>query len=88
MSERETIAQAAIQFVQDGVVTLPRPARYAEIIARQTQRGRSTRGALYGFTTNTGRFVDKYGAMRIAVAAGQVPAGQVDGAALLTEDLW
>ena len=86
MSER--IIAAAL-FYNAVICTLPAPARHGDIIhaiANSVDRTLWPINGPQGFITDTGRFVDRKEAMRIAVLAGQVEAGDVPD--LYSEDLW
>jgi len=90
----ETITQAAL-FVEDQVATLPRPARHHNLNQALHQLVESVKGyvnerepfreAKQGFLTNTGRFVGREEAARIAHTAGQTSSLKK---MLFSEDLW
>lgn len=85
----EHIVAAAIEHKLGGVWSVPRPARHNHVIKLMQSRGRydeCERDHELGFITNTGRFVNRQEAMRVAVAAGQVQAGGASG--LFSEDVW
>lgn len=86
----ETIKAVAI--VWDGhVATLPSPLRHCHVMAAICGLFPDNRDSLatQGFVTDAGRYVDRYEAAQIAIAAGQIderdlsPTGQ-----LFSEDLW
>lgn len=88
----ERIAAAACIF-RGGVVSLPPPARHHTIMRHlvdtypDAPRPVVGGGAAQGFVTDTGRYVEREEAGRIALAAGQTPALQW-GPPLYSEDLW
>lgn len=68
------------------IITKPPPARHHHLMHLYPER-RLVHAAAQGFITNTGRFVERDEALRLAVAAGQlVPQGR--RTLLYSEDLW
>jgi len=97
----ETIARAAIKARDGRVYTVDRPGRHHDVVAlmgaRPDHDTRDCSPPRQGFTTSTGRFVDRVEGMRIAKAAGQIiPDFHADGVTirrepgreLFSEDLW
>lgn len=90
----ETIERAAL-LVDSVVWSVPRPGRHTDVIALyiKSPERRGSANALtqraQGFLTNTGRFVSRAEALRIARAAGQIirRCGG-DSHALYSENLW
>lgn len=88
MSER--IAAAAIRF-NGVVVTLPPPARHHNCIRAAHDVGYENWRPEHeqGFVTDTGRFVDREEAARIAVAANQlIERAMRHPLGLFSEDVW
>jgi hypothetical protein len=89
----ETIAQAAIRF-EGKVYTLPRPARHADLFMANVNKSfggvlvSGLAGGEQGFTTNTGRFVDRQEAVEIARKAGQISKKHGNDSMLFSEDVW
>lgn len=86
----ETIERAAIQARDGRVWSVPRPGRHHDVIAVMATRPdhdpRDCAPERQGFTTSTGRFVDRVEGMRIAKAAGQlVPDFAPDGVTIMRE---
>lgn len=84
----EAIVAAAVM-LDDEVWQLPRPARHHHILwaLDQVLPGRAIEAHVQGFMTNTGRFVEREEAARIASMAGQV--GKLSAPPhLFSEDLW
>lgn len=81
----ETIVCVAVEFA-DGIVSLPPPYRHHHVIQRHhSTTGISGSGLRQGFLTNTGRFVDRTEAAKIAHTAGQIAEPKPW---LFSEDLW
>ena len=87
MDSTVRIVAAALKI--DGlVVTLPPPARHADLIHPYFKlTGRQVGPGHQGFITSEGLFVDREKAARIAVLAGQIERPTY-GAELYSEDLW
>jgi hypothetical protein len=91
-SSTERIVSAALQRPGGAISALPAPYRHHDIIRHMSGVGWSpAKIALceQGFVTDTGRFVDRKSAWRIADAAGQISRlpGGVEGL-LFSENLW
>lgn len=89
LDDVERIERAALR--HDGVVydLLP-PARHHNVIWMMRDRGLPVTAcspSKQGFTTSTGRFVDRKEGAAIAIAAGQIAALQWPPD-LYSEDLW
>lgn len=82
----ETIIAAAVM-LDDEVWQLPSPARHHHILwaIDQVLPGRAIEAHEQGFITNTGRYVGRTDARRIAIMAGQT---DTDKPELFSEDLW
>jgi hypothetical protein len=89
MSEVEKIVSAALKVGRE-VISLPPPARHADVIRYALVGTPSSEvygpESVEGFLTSTGRFVDRVEAGKIARDAGQV--GGFFGLPLQTVDLW
>lgn len=85
----ERIVAVAIKHPSGTVYQLPPPNRHHNVIAVMI-KGRT--GAVMeseqGFVTSTGRFVDRYAAKTIAVAANQQVPGHHNLPQLYSEDVW
>lgn len=84
----EAIIAAAVIFDEE-VWHLPSPARHHHVLwaIDQVHPGRAIEAHVQGFMTNTGRFVEREEAARIASMAGQV--GKLSAPPhLFSEDLW
>ena len=80
------IVAAAIRL--DGeVYSVEQPGRHAAVILKIVQAGRKLIGEAQGFLTDTGEFVDRIEAGKIALAAGQVSELKWPPT-LYSEDLW
>jgi hypothetical protein len=98
MSFQTRITAAAIWDKKSGqAFWLPPPARHHDIIKSMTARGYSAATeCVQGFMTNTGSFVDRKVAAKIATAADQIievvtdgiPMQRQDVTTLFSEDLW
>jgi len=90
-AERERITGVAIMYGSD-MQTLDRPARHGDIISMMASRGIRTGGdCTQGFVTNTGRFLNRWQALRFAVRAKQCPFALMKRGLegeLFSEDLW
>jgi len=84
MSER--ITNVAVRY-GDKVVQVPRPYRHHNILQVAEQLGHRAAPDDQGFVTDTGRFVTRAEAGRIAIAAGQVES-LIAGPDLYSEDLF
>ena len=89
------IVAAAIYVIPtEETVTLPPPARHHTLIHKMAEEGYKTPIGGYdyeqGFITDTGKFVRRKPAMRIAIKAGQTTRDQMTAPAhgLFSEDLW
>ena len=87
-AEPERIAAAAVCL--SGVVhSLPPPNRHHHILhALHETEGERIHRADQGFVTNTGRFVGRKQAQKIAEAAGQIKEKLGCPGLLFSEDLW
>jgi len=95
----ERIEEAAI-LDGDHLFTVPRPGRHHHVMLHMHEHHgyEYIRNVLQGFTTTSGRFVERIEAHRIAKAAGQLipraggyAKGEVndqDGNHLFSEDVW
>jgi len=72
------------------IVTLPPPARHDGLLEklRKLDLVVYPSGALQGFMTSTGRYVNRQEAFDVAKAAGQVVKGKFQPNTLFSEDLW
>ena len=84
----EAIIAAAVIFDEE-VWHLPAPARHHHVLwaIDQVHPGRAIEAHVQGFLTNTGRFVEREQAARIASMAGQVEKLSAPPH-LFSEDLW
>ena len=85
------IKAAAIKGSHSEIYTLPKPARHANIREMMEAKGVSlTLKHTDGFITDTGKFVDRYSAYKIAKKHGQILPFALDfpGLTLTTEHLW
>lgn len=93
-NDSERITAAAIRI--NGVICqVPSPGRHHTIIHALAEAGHPTPVGVgehseQGFVTSRGRFVDRETAARVAVEAGQLPAGYEfkGGGQMFSEDLW
>jgi len=85
----ETIERAAIRRYST-VWSVPRPGRHHDVIAFMAEQGVDALGdySTQGFTTSSGRFVDREEAMRLAKAAGQLVDDPRYDDMLFSEDVW
>lgn len=88
MEENETIVAAAIKIGDDLIMSLPKPARHADIHSHMNYTwgtakpfGKQTEG----FLTSTGRFVDRWQARIVALRAEQITQCHSE---LYTDDVW
>lgn len=91
MTEQEHIVGVAIYMKEDGIVhTLPKPNRHHNIIWMLAPTGKYKLPIFgeQGFITNTGRFVDRIEARKIAEAANQLIERARDKKQLYSEDVW
>ena len=79
----EQIKHAAVKW-QDGKIT---KGRDHERAFQKREGWRDEESPTCGFITSTSRFVDRYKADKIAISAGQVMDGEVEGG-LQSEELW
>lgn len=94
----ETIERAALRTPAGVVYDLPKPGRHHDVIAHMADNGVGAWDCDQGFTTSEGRYVDRFEAMDIARAAGQLLAVQTDpdgidirrepSDRLFSEDVW
>jgi hypothetical protein len=89
----EKIDCAAIRHADGTVFTVPRPGRHHDVIAAMTQARKPYNGPgigqhVQGFVTDTGRFVDRYEARRIAEEASQLLDRESGLPQLYSEDVW
>lgn len=82
----EIITGVAVLSGKGALWSLPRPHRHCHIFALAAFIGDSAEPGKQGFTTSTGRFVDRTDARKIAEIAGQVE--QNGNFQLYSEDLW
>lgn len=86
----ERIDCVAIKY-EGKVHSLPRPNRHHNVIrAIAQENGVGIKGGdIQGFLTDTGRFVGRVEALRIALRAGQVlDPSNIRAGRLFSEDLW
>lgn len=88
----EKIVAAAVSYkINDPIGCIDFGKRHSEIYQQlhKTYAGKTPSGLVEGFLTDTGRFVDRYEAKDIAVAANQliVPIEETYPA-LYSEDVW
>lgn len=90
MGDQERIVAAAIQLA--GVtISLPRPARHAQVLWCAMDMDLDHFAACQGFLTSEGRFVNRIQAKHIAHIAGQEqmrPDSERHATQLFSEDLW
>lgn len=82
----EIITGVAILTHKGALWALPRPHRHCHIFALAAFTSDSAEHGTQGFVTNTGHFVDRMAARKIAEIAGQVE--QNGSHVLYSEDLW
>ena len=85
------IERAAILTKGMTIVSLVRPARHLDVIHYMTSLGLSPSviaQSQQGFTTDTGRFVTRSRALKIARRAGQLKAAPTHPDELFSEDVW
>lgn len=89
-SPDETIVAAALCY--DGnIYSMPPPTRHYQIMHAMLENDvpdDATHLRYQGFVTNTGRFVDRYEAARIARAANQLIREPTPKDMLTSEDVW
>ncbi len=86
----ERIVSAAVKISDQGIFTMPMPARHHHLMMEMLRAGipNSVRHAgTQGFFTSLGRFVDREMAMTIARRAGQIISNTTNKR-LFSEDLW
>lgn len=84
----ESITGVGLLSEDDGLWSLPRPARHATLFALAVFRDTYADPCRQGFTTSAGRFVDRIEARRIAEANGQISPTARSSIELLSEDIW
>lgn len=84
----ETIERAALRTPAGVVYDLPKPARHHDVIAHMADKGVDAWPCTQGFTTSVGRYVDRFEAMDIAKAAGQLVGEPSMPDRLFSEDVW
>ena len=84
------IRSVAIQSENDGTIySLPRPARHHDVFAWMKKNGVNHRNSTQGFIDNSGRFIDRETAFKIATKAEQIlDLNNTRGETLFSEDLW
>lgn len=85
----ESIKAAAISY--EGLIfSVERPARHHDVLALMSTRGvKGTAGkSVQGFLTDSGHFVDRKEAKRIARAAEQLLPRASASDSLFSEDVW
>ena len=86
----ETIVAAAVYY--DGLIySIEAPARHFHILHAMVEKDvddEATHPRYQGFVTNTGRFVDRYEAAKIARAANQLIRQPTPKDMLTSEDVW
>ncbi len=90
MSARdEQIVAAAMQY-EGMTISLPKPARHAQIMhsAESFMSTDQIARGCQGFLTSHGRFVNRVQARQIAWVAGQEPKTTGNDRDLFSEDLW
>lgn len=89
-SPNETIAAAAVYY--DGLIySIDAPARHHHILRAMVKHDvddAAMSPRYQGFVTNTGRFVDRYEAAKIARAANQLIRQPTPKDMLTSEDVW
>lgn len=87
MRREENIIGIAIKTDDGEVHSLPKPARHMHLFANNPSW---TGDGEQGFVTSTGRFVTRWQALRIAVAAKQCEFKLLrrSGGELFSEDVW
>lgn len=86
----ERIVRAAVLHPDGGVYSVPVPGRHHDVIRVMGARFRDhEKHCVFGFLTNTGRFVDREEGHRIAKDSGQIifRCGG-DSHTLYSENLW
>lgn len=85
----ETIERAAIRRYTT-IWSVPRPGRHHDVIAFMSEQGVDALGdyTTQGFTTSTGRFVNRREAMKIAEDAGQLLGEPHVVGELFSEDIF
>lgn len=86
----ETIERAAIRDDAGVVYSVPRPGRHHDVINHMIDDLKWAPPVVgeQGFTTSTGRFVNRQEAMKIAKAAGQLIAEPHVPDMLFSEDIY
>lgn len=85
------IARAAILTKDRTMISLVRPARHHDVIRYMTLLGYTPAmiaRSEQGFATDTGRFVGRAAALRIARKAGQLKTPPTHPGELFSEDVW
>ncbi len=85
------IVRAAIRDDQGGIHSVPIPGRHHDVIRQMREAGYTgpVQGDRQGFLLNTGQFVRRKPAERIARKAGQIKNdGKMISSVLTSEDLW
>lgn len=92
MTDRETIARAAVLLPRGQVNSVEQPLRHHDALRSAVHEHGyfwgEVHGAEQGFFTSTGRFVDRREACAIATAAGQIVSKTLPADQLFSEDLW
>lgn len=91
--DAERIERAAIRHADGTVFDVPRPGRHSHVIALMSAMDKpfacpEEECHEQGFITNTGRFVDRYEARKIAEAAAQLIERAMNLPQLYSEDVW
>jgi hypothetical protein len=85
----ERIAGVAIRMTDRMFVSMPAPARHGDLISELCLCGASEYAHNeQGFVTDTGRYVTRRQAKRIAFEAGQLKGDVVNHHDLFSEDVW
>lgn len=84
----EKIKAAAIRLDTGEILTRPPPARHPSLILDAQAQAKSLSGSTQGFLTESGEFVDRKEAFKIAQRAQQFIRPGIEPPTLYTEDLW
>ena len=86
----ESVTGVALLCEDGRVFALPRPHRHHHLYALAAFIGQDPAKHDSGFTTNTGRYVDREEAQRICIASGQPNrrSGSPNDPKLYSEDVW
>lgn len=85
------IAGPAFRLSTEEIVSLPAPHRHSDLrlqVEEREEKGENIKIIEHGFITDTGEYLDRYEALKVAIKAQQILPGRVLYMALLTEDMW